>query len=284
MKINKNSLQARINNLSKEMGVHANVLLVSFFFDAFISRLAKSIHADKFVFKGGFYLATLLGVKNRYTADIDFLLRKETMNENRLKEIFTDIIAIDADDSITFEISDISPIRNEDAYGGFSILLTGHLENVRQSFHVDVATGNPITPKDIEYSYQSLISNETIAFRAYNLETVVAEKLQTILFRGLLNSRCKDYYDIYIIHQLQWRKISIPDLRKSFETTCQYRKTPFEREKSLLILEEISKSDILQTRWKNYAKKSSFAKGITFKATIEACKEVLSSIFSSSGS
>ena len=261
------------------MDVHANVLLVSFFFDAFISRLAKSIHADKFVFKGGFYLATLLGVKNRYTSDIDFLLRRESMDENRLREIFTDIIAIDADDSITFEISDISPIRDEDAYGGFSILLTGHLENVRQSFHVDVATGDPITPKDIEYSYQSLISNETIAFRAYNLETVVAEKLQTILFRGLLNSRCKDYYDIYIIHQLQWRKISIPDLRKSFETTCQYRKTPFEKEKSLLILEEISKSDIFQTRWKNYAKKSSFAKGITFEATIEACKEILDCIF-----
>ena len=279
MKINKNSLQARINNLSKELNVHANVLLVSFFFDAFISKLAKSVHADKFVFKGGFYLATLLGVKNRYTADIDFLLRKEIMNENRLKEIFTDIIAIDADDSITFEISDISPIRDEDAYGGFSILLTGHLENVRQSFHVDVATGDPITPKDIEYSYQSLISNETIAFRAYNLETVVAEKLQTILFRGLLNSRCKDYYDIYIIHQLQWRKISIPDLRKSFETTCQYRKTPFEREKSLLILEEISKSDILQTRWKNYAKKSSFAKDVPFEATIESCKEILDCIF-----
>ena len=279
MKINKNSLQARINNLSKEMNVHANVLLVSFFFDAFISRLAKSIHADKFVFKGGFYLATLLGIKNRYTADIDFLLRKETMNENRLKEIFTDIIAIDADDSISFEISDISPIRDEDAYGGFSILLTGRLENVRQSFHVDVATGDPITPKDIEYSYQSLISHETIAFRAYNLETVVAEKLQTILFRGLLNSRCKDYYDIYIIHQLQWRKISIPDLRKSFETTCQYRKTPFEREKSLLILEEISKSDILQSRWKNYAKKSSFAKDVPFEATIESCKEILDCIF-----
>lgn len=279
MKISKNSLQARINNLSKEMDVHANVLLVSFFFDAFILRLAKSIHADKFVFKGGFYLATLLGVKNRYTADIDFLLRKETMNENRLKEIFTDIIAIDADDSITFEISDISPIRDEDAYGGFSILLTGHLENVRQSFHVDVATGDPITPKDIEYSYQSLISNETIAFRAYNLETVVAEKLQTILFRGLLNSRCKDYYDIYIIKQSQWININIPDLRKSFEATCQYRKTPFEKEKSLLILDEISKSDILQTRWKNYAKKSSFAKGVPFEATIESCKEILDCIF-----
>ena len=279
MKINKNSLQAKINNLSKEMNVHANVLLVSFFFDAFISRLAKSTYANKFVFKGGFYLATLLGVKNRYTADIDFLLRRETMDENRLRKIFTDIIAIDADDSISFEISDISPIRDEDAYGGFSILLTGRLENVRQSFHVDVATGDPITPSDVEYTYQSLISHESITFRAYNLETVVAEKLQTILFRGLLNSRCKDYYDIYIIHQLQWRKISIPDLRKSFETTCQYRKTPFEREKSLLILEEISKSDILQSRWKNYAKKSSFAKDVPFEATIESCKEILDCIF-----
>ena len=279
MKINKNSLQARINNLSKEMNVHANVLLVSFFFDAFISRLAKSTYAHKFVFKGGFYLATLLGVKNRYTADIDFLLRKETMNENRLKEIFTDIIAIDADDSISFEISDISPIRDEDAYGGFSILLTGRLENVRQSFHVDVATGDPITPKDIEYSYQSLFSHETIAFRAYNLETDVAEKLQTILFRGLLNSRCKDYYDIYIINQLQRNNINIPDLKKSFETTCQYRKTPFKKEEALLLLEEISKSDILQTRWKNYAKKSSFAKDVPFEATIESCKEILDCIF-----
>lgn len=279
MKINKNSLQARINNLSKELNVHANVLLVSFFFDAFISRLAKSIHTDKFVFKGGFYLATLLGVKNRYTADIDFLLRKESMDENRLKEIFSDIIATDADDSITFEIADISPIRDEDAYGGYSILLTGHLENVRQSFHVDVATGDPITPTDIEYSYQSLISNETIAFRAYNLETVIAEKLQTILSRGLLNSRCKDYYDIYIINQLQRKNISIPDLKKSFETTCQYRKTPFEKVESLLILEEISKSNILQNRWSNYARKASYAKDITFEATIESCKEIVDCIF-----
>ena len=279
MKINKNSLQARINNLSKELNVHANVLLVSFFFDAFISRLAKSIYADKFVFKGGFYLATLLGVRNRYTADIDFLLRKESMDENRLREIFSDIIATNADDSITFEIADISPIRDEDAYGGFSILLTGHLENVRQSFHVDVATGDPITPTDIEYSYQSLISNETIAFRAYNLETVVAEKLQTILSRGMLNSRCKDYYDIYIINQLQRKNISIPDLKKAFVTTCQYRKTPFEKEESLLILEEISRSNILQTRWNNYARKASFAKDITFEATVESCKEILDCIF-----
>ena len=279
MKINKNSLQARINNLSKEMNVHANVLLVSFFFDAFISRLAKSTYADRFVFKGGFYLATLLGVKNRYTADIDFLLRREIMNENRLKEIFSDIIATDADDSITFEISDISPIRAKDAYGGFSILLTGRLENIRQNFHVDVATGDPITPEDIEYSYQSLISHETIAFRAYNLETVLAEKLQTIFTLGLINSRCKDYYDIYIIKQLQWNNINVSDLKRAFDTTCRYRKTPFKKEDVLEFFEEISNSEIFLARWKNYAEKSSFAKDVPFAATIESCKSILDFIF-----
>lgn len=201
------------------------------------------------------------------------------MDENRLRKIFSDIIETDADDSITFEIADISPIRDEDAYGGFSIFLIGRLENVRQSFHVDVAMGDPITPSDIEYTYQSLISNETIAFRAYNLETIIAEKLQTIFSRGLLNSRCKDYYDIYIINQLQWKNISIPDLKKSFAVTCQYRKTPFEKEEALLILEEVSKSDLLQTRWKNYAKKSSFAKDVLFEAIIESCKEILDCIF-----
>ena len=279
MKINKNSLQARINNLSKEMNVHANVLLVSFFFDAFISRLAKSTYADRFVFKGGFYLATLLGVKNRYTADIDFLLRREIMNENRLKEIFSDIIATDADDSITFEICDISPIRAKDAYGGFSILLTGRLENIRQNFHVDVATGDPITPEDIEYSYQSLISHETIAFRAYNLETVLAEKLQTIFTLGLINSRCKDYYDIYIIKQLQWNNINVSDLKRAFDTTCRYRKTPFKKEDVLEFFEEISNSEIFLARWKNYAEKSSFAKDVPFAATIESCKSILDFIF-----
>lgn len=279
MKINKNSLQARINNLSKEMNVHANVLLVSFFFDAFISRLAKSTYADRFVFKGGFYLATLLGVNNRYTADIDFLLKKEPMNENRLKEIFSDIIATDADDSITFEISNISPIRAKDAYGGFSILLTGRLENIRQNFHVDIATGDPITPEDIEYSYQSLISHEKIAFRAYNLETVLAEKLQTIFTLGLINSRCKDYYDIYIIKQLQWNNINVSDLKRAFETTCQYRKTPFKKEDVLAFFEEISNSEIFLARWKNYAEKSSFAKDVPFGATIESCKSILDFIF-----
>ena len=279
MKINKNSLQARINNLSKERGVHANVLLVSFFFDSFISRLAKSKYADNFVFKGGFYLATLLGVQNRYTADIDFLLRRESLTIDRLKTVFSEIIAIDADNPVSFEISDISPIRDTDAYGGYSVLLTGRLENVRQSFHVDVATGDPITPADIGYSYCSLIGGEKIAFRAYNLETVLAEKLQTILARGVLNSRCKDFYDVYIVRQLQWGSVDRQNLKDAFEKTCEYRKTSFGKGEADGILEQISSNEQLRSRWKNYAKKSSFARDVSFDSTISACRQVIEIVF-----
>ena len=279
MRINKNSLQARINNLSKERGVHANVLLVSFFFDSFISRLAKSGYADNFVFKGGFYLATLLGVQNRYTADIDFLLRRESLTIDRLRTIFSEIITIDADDSVSFEISDISPIRDADVYGGYSVLLTGHLENVRQSFHVDVATGDPITPADIGYSYRTLIGGETIAFRAYNLETVLAEKLQTILARGVLNSRCKDFYDVYIVKQLQWGSVDRQNLKEAFEKTCEYRKTPFGKGEADDILEQVSGSGQLRSRWDNYAKKSSFARDVSFDSTILACRQVVEVVF-----
>ena len=279
MNINKNSLQARINKLSKELGLHANVLLVSFFFDAFIARLAKSKYARNFVFKGGFYLATLLGVKNRYTADIDFLLQKESLTEDRLKAIFTEIISVDANDSITFDISGISTIREEDTYGGFSILLTGHLENIRQSFHVDIATGDPITPSAIEYSYQSLIGHETIAFQAYSLETVIAEKMQTILARGVFNSRCKDYYDIYIIRQLQWDYIDKTNLKSAFEKTCSYRKTIFSKQNIDETFEQVSNDTGMRIRWTSYAKKQSFARDVSFDETVSACKLVIENIF-----
>lgn len=278
MKINKNSLQAKLNNLAKEKGVHVNVLLVSFFFDAFIERLSQSRYSKNFIFKGGFYLATLLGVENRYTADIDFLLHDEKMEPENLKEIIGEILTIPADDYITFEISNISKIRDEDSYGGYSILLTGHFENIRQSFHVDVATGDPITPSSIDYSYKRLLGDGVIKFKAYNLETVLAEKLQTILVRGVLNSRCKDFYDVFIIFKLRFDQVNLADLKSAFEKTCAYRESAFDKEKADDILTQIEQSKIMRSRWENYTKKSMFARSVSFEETVEACKAVLEKI------
>lgn len=279
MKINKNSLQARLNNLARQNNVHTNVLLVSFFFDAFMCRLARSVYCEKFVFKGGFYLSTLLGVQNRYTADIDFLLSRESLKVENLMSIFNEILQVDVDDSISFEIASVTPIRDEDAYGGFSILLTGRLENIRQNFHVDVATGDPITPGPVSYTYKCLLSDEKIKFRAYNLETIIAEKMQTILTRGALNSRSKDFYDIFIIQKLQWLNIDEQVLKEAFEKTCTYRETAIELDDANAMLEQIANSAMMQTRWKNYARKTSFAEKISFEDVMVACKRVLDKIY-----
>jgi predicted nucleotidyltransferase component of viral defense system len=211
MKINKNSLQARIKNLSSQKGVPSNVILQDYFFDAFLKRLAKSQYVKNFVFKGGFLLSTTLGIDFRSTMDMDFLLTKLAMNKENIEKIFKEIAEIDVEDSIIFEFVDINDIRQEDEYGGFNVSLLGRLENIKVVVSIDIATGDPITPSSVSYNYRCLFDNEILTFVAYNFETIIAEKLQTILNRGVTNSRSKDFYDLYIIYKLRWNDISFRD-------------------------------------------------------------------------
>lgn len=180
MKINKNSLQARIQNLSIQKGVPSNVILQDYFFDAFLKRLAKSKYVDNFVFKGGFLLSATLGIDFRSTMDMDFLITKLMMTKKNIEKIFKEIADIEVDDYIHFEFVDIADIRQEDVYGGFNVYLLGRLENIKVVVSVDVATGDPITPSSVSYKYKCLFDNEVLIFAAYNFETIIAEKLQTI--------------------------------------------------------------------------------------------------------
>ena len=162
MKINKSSLQARVNNLANEKGVPANVILQDYFFDAFLKRLAVSSYADNFVFKGGFLLSTSLGINYRSTVDIDFLLRKESLTRDNIETIFRNIIATKIDDNITFEYLGLEEIRKEDEYGGFNVSLIGRLENIKQPVSIDIATGDPITPSAVVYTHKCLFDDEEL--------------------------------------------------------------------------------------------------------------------------
>lgn len=278
MKTNKDSVQARLKKMSVELNVTVNVLLATYFFDAFLFRLSKSTYTKNFIFKGGFYLSMLIGIQNRYTQDLDFKLSGQDLDEKNLKNLVKEIIAIPADDGITFDFSSISPIRECDLYGGFSVSIVGHLENIRQKVNIDVATGDPITPEAVTYKYKRLLEPDTIDFMAYNLETVLSEKLQTILARGLLNSRSKDFYDIFIILKLKSEEIDIQKLRLAFKETCSYRSTLFEKNDALKILAEIANNEQCNLRWKNYAKKNSFAKGIEFSEILDSCKKIIAQV------
>ena len=276
--INKNALQAKINYLTNKIGVHQNILIKSFFFDEFLKRLAVSPYKDNFVFKGGFLLSTSLGIDLRSTMDIDFLLRKINLSKENIIKVIKEVVCIEIDDGITFEFKSINEIRKEDEYGGYNVTLLGRLENIKETVNIDVATGDPITPNAVNYEYKCLLDNSILKFKAYNYETILAEKLQTILFRGITNSRCKDFYDLFIIHKLRWDNINKDTLKKAFENTCSYRKTSFTKEDVFKILESINNDSVMETRWNTYRKRNIFVKETRFKDTLDATKIILETI------
>lgn len=274
MKTNKNAVKSKINSLSKVLNIKVNVLLATYFFDAFLFRLSKSEYSEDFIFKGGFYLSAIMGIQNRYTKDLDFKLTGQDLEERNLTEIIKEIISLPADDEITFEFISISPIHDEDEYGGYTVSLLGHLENIKQTVNLDIATGDPITPKAVTYKYKRLLEEDILNFKAYNLETILAEKIQTVYNRGLLNSRSKDFYDIYIIYKLKWNDVNIPILKEAYKKTCEYRHTPFTKQTAKDIISYLINDEQIKLRWLNYVKKNAFAFGIEFDAIMKTCETI----------
>lgn len=280
MAINKASLRSRINKLSQETGVHQNILLKSFFFEVFLRRLCLSKYVDRFVFKGGFLLSTSLGIRFRSTMDIDVLAMRIKVERESIASIFREIVSIEIEDGVRFEVRGIGEIRPDDEYGGFNVKLSAGLENIKETVSIDIATGDPITPEAIDYLYKPLFEDTIFHLRAYNFETILAEKLQTILFRGIANSRSKDFYDIYIIYKLRWNEIDRSILRKAFARTCNYRGTVFSRSQAYAIVERIKGDAEMPRRWDSYRKRNGFASDVAFGETISSLLALLGAAFS----
>ncbi len=217
--INKDSLKAKANNISKEMNIAQNVVYNRFFYDAFLSRLAASTYKNKLILKGGLYLSSILGVDTRSTMDIDFYLKKVSMDKELIMRLIEEVSSINIEDGIVFEVVGSTEIREDDIYGGFQVKLLGRLDNVKYQFGIDVATGDPIIPSERNYNYKCLVTGEVLPLKAYSLESVVAEKLETILSKGIANSRSKDYYDLYILRKTQFDNIDLQVLKEAYKQT-----------------------------------------------------------------
>lgn len=270
--INKDSLKARANNLSKELNISQNVIYNRFFFDAFLSRLASSTYKNTLILKGGLYLSSVLGINTRSTMDIDFFLRKVLMEKDKIIKIIEDISSIDIGDGIVFRVISSSDIREQDLYGGFQVTLLARLDNVRHQFGIDVATGDPIIPSEQAYDYKCLVTGEVLQIKAYSLESVVAEKLETVLSKGIANSRSKDYYDLYIMDKIQSTNINNYILEEAFQQTCNYRNTNFSRLEALKLIDAIIDNPLINKRWIAYGKKVKYADGISFIDVIASIK------------
>ncbi len=273
--MNSMQLKDKLRNISKTKNIDFNTLLRLYMYERFLERLSKSKYQDNFILKGGFYLSTLFGLENRSTMDIDVALKNAKFTEKNILKIIKEVIDIDINDNCKMTFIGIEPIREEDEYGGFRIELCITLERVREKFHLDIATGDPITPKEITYNYMPLLSNNSIKLWAYNLETVLAEKLETVFNRLELNGRMRDYYDLYLIYIKDWNNININHLRQAVQNT--FTKRGFH--KSLIESFRIIKnSSVLQERWKAYSKKYDYASEINFETILQYLETIINTI------
>jgi predicted nucleotidyltransferase component of viral defense system len=267
------SLKARIRNLAKEKNVTAQVLLQNYMFESFLDRLSRSEHKDKFVLKGGMLIAAIVGVDNRSTMDLDTTLRKLSLTEDNVHKAISEVCAVPADDDITFKVGTIAPIRHDDIYGGFRVALVAVFDTIETPFSIDVSTGDVITPEAVRLSLSGMFDNEKkIELWAYNIETVMAEKLETILRRNTLNTRPRDFYDIYILSTTQDFDAKL--LSEAVAATAEHRGTTEQVADTLGLIRIISESRELQAMWSKYQKQFSYAQDIGWGEIMQAVKNV----------
>ena len=270
-----NSAQAvkdKLKNISREKNVDFNSVMRFYMYDRFVERLSKSKYKDNFILKGGFYLSKLFGLDNRSTMDIDTAIRKAEFTEENLIKMVNEIINIDVGDNVKFKIEKTEPIRDEDEYGGLRITINFMLENIKDKFHIDLATGDPIYPRPDNYRYESLIEDEIYKVWSYNLETVLAEKIETILSKLETSSRMKDYYDIYLIYKFKFDKINKENFRGAVEKTFKKREFDADPITNLNIVKE---SKVLRDKWLSYSRKNSYARDVEFEETLKCLEQFI---------
>lgn len=268
--MNKDSVTRKLRNKAKELGLNYNLVLSKFFFDEFLKLLSNSVHRENFMLKGGMLLTYSLGVQNRATQDIDFLVKGFPLESAEMKKVLEEIIGDNKQSDIWFELnSTAEEIRAEDEYGGLRFHIIGHLANIRIPFSVDIATGDPIYPFPRVEKYSTILG-DNIELKMYPLESVLSEKLQTVLARAENNSRSKDFYDIYAILKNKLEVINVKELKVAVSMTFSYRKTDVSKDEAKNIIGHINEDSLIKERWTRYQKKNPYANGIEFSEITES--------------
>lgn len=257
------SLKGKIKNYAKSKSIAAQVILQNYMFERFLARLSMSDYREKFVVKGGMLIAAIVGLDTRSTMNLDTTLRNLPLTEEKIMEAVESVCKISLDDDVIFEVKSISPIRKDDRYGGFCVRLDAIYDTIVTPLSIDVSTGDVITPDAVEYEFYGIFDEEVrIKLWGYNIESVMAEKVETILSRGIFNTRPRDFYDVYILGTTQRydKKIFL----KALEATAIHRGSSEQIVDKTGIIEKLSASEELIHMWEKYRKKFSYASEIQY--------------------
>ena len=268
------SLKAKIRNIAKQKNIPAQVILQNYMFERLLVRLSTSEYKEKFVLKGGMLVAAIVGLDNRATMDMDTTLKNLPLTPEAIRSALEEICDIHFDDGVVFEVGTISPIREDDIYGGYRVMLNARFDTILTPLSIDVSTGDAITPHAVQYNFSEIFDDEkSYELWAYNIETVMAEKVETILRRGVFNTRPRDFYDAYILTTIQrFDKAVFADALKA---TANHRGTTQQISDVSGILHNIEESPELKTMWDKYRKQFSYAKDITYEQIMDSIKTLL---------
>ncbi len=268
------SLKAKIRNIAKQKNIPAQVILQNYMFERLLVRLSVSEYKEKFVLKGGMLVAAIVGLDNRATMDLDTTLKNLPLTPEAIRSALENIATIPFDDGISFEIGTISPIREDDIYGGYRVALNARFDTLLTPMTIDVSTGDAITPHAIPYQFTEIFSDEnSYELWAYNIETVMAEKVETILRRGVFNTRPRDFYDAFILATTQQFDKQV--FADALAATAAHRGTTEQIANIPEILGNVEESPELRTMWEKYRKQFAYAKDIKYGQIIEVLRVLI---------
>ena len=261
-------LKGKIKYFTKQKNLDARILLRIYMMERFLERITNSNYVDKIVIKGGVLITSLIGISLRSTMDIDTSIQEFKLSKRNIQAMIQEIINIDISDGVIFQIREFSEIMDNMEYLGLRVSIDAIIDEMKVPFKVDLSTGDAITPSAIEYKYRLMFEDRTILLKSYNIETILAEKLQTILSRGILNTRMRDFYDIHVLMSIYKDDIDKDIMKKSFFRTCSNRKTFYVMESGNLIIDKIVREKYLKNLWVLYQKKYEYAQPIDYETVM----------------
>lgn len=265
-------LKDKIRNLAKGKSADAQILMRTYMMERLLERISLSEYKNNFILKGGVLIASLVGLDFRSTMDVDTTIKGVDVNISSVEQMIQNLIKIPLEDGVLFQVKSINSIMDEAEYPGIRVSMQALFDGTKTPLKIDISTGEVITPGAIQYSYKLMFEDRYIQLLSYNLETVLAEKLETIVRRHLTNTRMRDFYDIYILKKLYESEISKPLLQDALEATAQIRGSTELLSHAELSLNEIENSDDMRKRWLSYQSHYEYAQNISWDAVMEAVK------------
>ena len=266
-------LKGKIKSFSEKNNLKAQEVLQMYFFERFLTRLEKSRYRVNFIIKGGFLISSIIGIQNRTTMDIDTTIKGLPVKEEIIKEIILEILNIEVNDEIEFVLGKIENIREISEYENYRLHLTANFEKIKNPLKIDITTGDVIIPSEIEYSYETIFK-EKLNILAYSLETLIAEKYETIIKRNITTTRLRDFYDIYMIFKLKNDKINVNNLKQAIWETAKNRNSIEEILESKEILEDIKNDEYLNKQWNIYKKENKYVDNIQFSEILKLLNKI----------